>query len=97
MPCVRNGLRPQNNHQNQKNMANFTFTRQTHRRVLQLDLYEVEAGSYDEAVRKIQDNDGDMDAVGKFRGQELEFVDEDRFPACSDMEILNQDGVCIQY
>ena len=68
-----------------------------HRRVFQLDLYEVEAGSYDEAVMKIQDNDGDMDAAGKFRGQELEFVDEDRFPACSDMEILNQDGVCIQY
>lgn len=56
-----------------------------------------EAGSYDEAVRKIRENDGDMDAAGKFRGQELEFVDEDRFPACSDMEILNPEGICIRY
>lgn len=54
-------------------MAKFRFTKETSRRVTTIDLYEIDADSYEDALRKLRDEDMDIDKVGKYISTDIEY------------------------
>lgn len=70
-------------------MAKFRFTKETSRRVTVIDLYEIDADSYEDALRKLGDEDMDIDKVGKHISTDIEYND----PSYRDYSVIkDSDG-----
>lgn len=54
-------------------MGKFRFTKETDRRVTTIDLYEIEADSYEDAVRMLEDADMNIDEVGTYLTTDTEY------------------------
>lgn len=75
-------------------MAKFRFTEATIRPVRVVDIYDVEAESYQDAVKKIQDADLDITQVGEYVSTDKEYLDEDDYyRGYSEAILTDENGV----
>lgn len=75
-------------------MAKFRFTEATIRPVRVVDIYDVEAESYEDAVKKIQDADLDITQVGEYVSTDKEYLDEDDYyRGYSEAILTDENGV----
>ena len=75
-------------------MAKFRFTEATIRPVRVVDIYDVEAESYQEAVKKIQDADLDITQVGEYVSTDKEYIDDDDYyRGYSEAILTDENGV----
>lgn len=75
-------------------MAKFRFTEATIRPVRVVDIYDVEAESYQDAVKKIQDADMDITQVGEYVSTDKEYLDEDDYyRGYSEAILTDENGV----
>lgn len=75
-------------------MAKFRFTEATIRPVRVVDFYDVEAESYEDAVKKIQDADLDITQVGEYVSTDKEYLDEDDYyRGYSEAILTDENGV----
>lgn len=57
-------------------MAKFKFIKETDKRVVVAESYEIEADTYDEAVEKLRDADMEIESVGTYISTNRYFPDE---------------------
>ena len=75
-------------------MAKFRFTEATIRPVRVVDIYDVEAESYQDAVKKIQDAELDITQVGEYVSTDKEYLDEDDYyRGYSEAILTDENGV----
>lgn len=75
-------------------MAKFRFTEATIRPVRVVDIYDVEAESYQDAVKKIQDADLDITQVGEYVSTDKEYLDDDDYyRGYSEAILTDENGV----
>lgn len=75
-------------------MAKFRFTEATIRPLRVVDIYDVEAESYEDAVKKIQDADLDITQVGEYVSTDKEYLDEDDYyRGYSEAILTDENGV----
>lgn len=75
-------------------MAKFRFTEATIRPVRVVDIYDVEAESYQDAVKKIQEADLDITQVGEYVSTDKEYLDEDDYyRGYSEAILTDENGV----
>ena len=75
-------------------MAKFRFTEATIRPVRVVDIYDVEAESYEDAVKKIQDADLDITQVGEYVSTDKEYIDDDDYyRGYSEAILTDENGV----
>lgn len=75
-------------------MAKFRFTEATIRPVRVVDIYDVEAESYQDAVKKIQDADLDITQVGEYVSTDKEYIDDDDYyRGYSEAILTDENGV----
>lgn len=75
-------------------MAKFRFKEATIRPMWVVDIYDVEAESYEDAVKKIQDADLDITQVGEYVSTDKEYLDEDDYyRGYSEAILTDENGV----
>lgn len=75
-------------------MAKFRFTEATIRPVRVVDIYDVEAESYQDAVKKIQEADLDITQVGEYVSTDKEYLDDDDYyRGYSEAILTDENGV----
>lgn len=75
-------------------MAKFRFTEATIRPVRVVDIYDVEAETYEDAVKKIQDADLDITQVGEYVSTDKEYIDDDDYyRGYSEAILTDENGV----
>lgn len=71
-------------------MAKFRFTRETTKRVIVVDTYDIEADSYEDAVRMLEDADMEIENVGEYIATDT--INKDEYSCNDEFMIVNSDG-----
>lgn len=71
-------------------MAKFRFTKETTRRVIVVDTYDIEADSYEDAVRMLEDADMEIENVGEYISTDT--INKDEYSCNDEFMIVNSDG-----
>lgn len=71
-------------------MAKFRFTKETTKRVIVVETYDIDADSYEDAVKLLEDEDMEIENVGEYISTDVIYKDE---YSCNDeFMIVNSDG-----
>lgn len=71
-------------------MAKFRFTKETTKRVIVVETYDIDADSYEDAVRMLEDADMEIENVGEYISTDT--INKDEYSYNDEFMIVNSDG-----